>query len=479
VHETQDYNLNMSNPILNLSATELSTAIRAGTLTVEDVVSAYLDQIDASNPAINAIISLRPRDEIMAEAAEMSRSDPTGALHGLPIAIKDLADTKDLRTTHGSPIFKDHIPKADSLMVSRLRQAGALIIGKTNTPEFGLGSHTYNPVSGPTRNPYDLTRSAGGSSGGAGAALAARMVPLADGSDMMGSLRNPAGWNNVYGFRPSYGLVPSNPVGEAFLHQLSTAGPMARSVEDLELLLRVMAGPDPRSPHSGATFTQMDARPVKGTRIGWIGDWGGYFPMEPGVLELCENGLATLADLGCDIEPLKPEFSPEKLWHSWITLRSWDIAGSYSYLYENPETRNLLKPELIWEIESDLSLSARDINNASEIRSEWFRSVAKMADIDIMALPSAQVFPFDVTLDWPREIAGRKMDTYHRWMEVVIPASLIGLPALSVPVGFGQNGLPMGLQLIGHRGSDARVLGLGHAYHQRTLWPQKHPPLLG
>lgn len=468
----------MSNPILNLSATELSTEIHAGTLRVEDVVSAHLDQIGASNTAINAIISLRPRDEIMAEAAEMDRSDPAGALHGLPIAIKDLADTKDLRTTQGSPIFKDHIPDTDSLMVSRLRQAGALIIGKTNTPEFGLGSHTYNPVSGPTQNPYDLTRSAGGSSGGAGAALAARMVPLADGSDMMGSLRNPAGWNNVYGFRPSYGLVPPNPVGEAFLHQLSTAGPMARSVEDLELLLRVMAGPDPCSPHSGATFTRMDTRSAKGTRIGWIGDWGGYFPMEPDVLDLCENGLATLADLGCDIEPIKPEVSPEKLWHSWITLRSWDTAGSYSYLYENPETRDLLKPELIWEIELGLSLSAQDINNASDIRSDWFRSVATMTDVDILALPSAQVFPFDVTLDWPKEIAGRRMDTYHRWMEVVIPASLIGLPALSVPVGFNQIGLPMGLQLIGQRGSDAKVLGLGHAYHQRTLWPQKHPPVL-
>ena len=467
----------MGNKIIAMAAIELRHALLRGALSIPDIATAFLDRIDTVNGAVNAIISRRSRSDIMAEAEEMQKTGSGGPLHGLPIAIKDLQETKGLTTTYGSPIYKDNVPTKDSLTVARLRKAGALIIGKTNTPEFGLGSHSYNPVFGVTVNPYDLTRSAGGSSGGAAAALAAGMLPIADGSDMMGSLRNPAGWNNIYGFRPSYGLVPAEPSGDNFLHQLSTHGPMARTVRDLELMLKVMGMPDARLPHSVGPFTGMGQGPIKGTKISWVGDWGGYYPVEDGVLELCTKGLDILSDLGCEIDIVIPAFSPEGLWRSWITLRSFAVASSEGKLLENPKTRDLLKPEMQWEIERGLALSAHDVQAANEIRSQWFRTVATM-DADILTLPSAQMFPFDAKLHWPDNIAGHKMDTYHRWMEVVIPASLIGLPALSVPAGFGPQGLPMGLQLIGKRGCDAQVLQVGEAYHQATGYPQKYPPNL-
>lgn len=467
----------METNIIKMDAVALRLAQQQGKVTVPEITAAYLDRIEAVNPAINAIISMRSRVDIMTEAEDMQKTAGSGLLFGLPIAIKDLRETKGIATTFGSLIYKDNVPSKDCLMVERIRSAGALIIGKTNTPEFGFGSHSYNLVHGVTVNPYDLTRSAGGSSGGAGAALAAGMLPIADGSDMMGSLRNPAGWNNVYGFRPSYGLVPDEPAGENFLHQLSTSGPMARTVRDLELLLKVMGVPDARLAHATNPFTSMGDAPVKGTKIGWVGDWGGYYPIENGVLELCGDGLNTLSDLGCDVQEITPPFAPEELWQSWTILRQFAAASKDAALFENPATRALLKPEVQWEIENGLALSARDVRDASMVRSEWFRTFA-MLNVDMLTLPSAQMFPFDAKLHWPKQVAGRNMDTYHRWMEVVVPAALIGLPALSIPVGFGDEGLPMGLQLIGKRGCDAQVLRLGHVYHEATLYPQKYPPKL-
>jgi amidase len=461
--------------IIEMNTEELCIARLQGKLSIPEIVSAYLNQIEIVNPVINAIVSLRDRADILAEADQKQRVGGDGPLFGLPIAIKDLQDTAGMATSYGSPIYKDNVPTEDSLMVTRLRRAGAIIIGKTNTPEFGLGSHSYNPVHGVTVNPYNPKLSAGGSSGGAGAALGARMLPIADGSDMMGSLRNPAGWNNVYGFRPSYGLVPSEPSGDSFLCQLSTSGPMARTVKDLETMLRVVGVPDKRQPHSTQPFIDMGNASVQGIKIGWVGDWNGYFPMEEGILQLCSKGLDKLADLGCEIIQTIPPFAPEEIWKSWITLRNFSIATSNVELFENSSTRDLLKPEMQWEIERGLALSAKDIHDASLIRSEWFRRFAMM-DVDMLAMPSAQMFPFDAKLDWPKNVAGQKMDTYHRWMEVVIAASLIGLPTLCVPVGFGATGLPMGLQLMGKRGQDAQVLSLGDVYHNATHYPQKHPP---
>ncbi len=458
-------------------ATNLIAELRSKKLSAQDLMRKTLANIDAWNPSVNGIVGMRPVEDIMADAKIADETPPKGPLHGLPIAIKDLAETKGIRTTFGSPIWADNVPTANCLMVQRIVDAGAIIIGKTNTPEYGLGSHSYNPVYGVTRNPYDTSVSAGGSSGGAAVALATGMLALADGSDMMGSLRNPAAWNNVYGFRPSYGLVPDDPVGDSFLHQLATNGPMARSIRDLTLLLQVIGTPDARLPHSMAPFEPLpDAPDLKGLRIGWVGDWGGYYPMDAEVLTLCESGLEQMRALGATVKPFTPPIAPEQLWHAWITLRSWAIAAKMAPLYHDPKTREMLKPEMIWEVERGLSMSAIEVHEASVIRSQWFTAFAAQAEVDIMALPSAQIFPFNADLPWPKTVMGRDMDTYHRWMEVVVPASLTGLPALNVPVGFGAAGLPMGMQLIGQRGTDARVLQIGQTYHDATEWPRQRPP---
>lgn len=452
--------------MIDEDATRQLAALRAGTVSARELMAVTLDRIAARNPAINAIVALRDRDTLLDEAGRA----PAGPLQGLPMAIKDLAETAGLVTSYGSPAFRDHVPAADCPMVARLRKAGAVIIGKTNTPEFGLGSHSYNPVYGVTRNPYDQTRSAGGSSGGAGAALASRMVALADGSDMMGSLRNPAGWNNVFGFRPSYGLVAPGGPGELFLSQLSTDGPMARSIRDLELLLSIQSEHDPRHPHSSGPY-RIEA-PRRGLRIGWLADWGGAYPMEPGILDLCEAALGVLADLGHSVTTLAPPFPAEALWESWTTLRSFAIASRLEpLLRQSPE---MVKPELRWEIEHGLAVTAADLRKASAIRSDWFRCTAGMA-MDILALPSAQIFAFDADRHWPKAIGETAMDSYHRWMEVVVPASLTGLPALSVPAGFSTAGTPIGLQLFGHRGQDATVLNLGRDHEAATDWIDRAP----
>ncbi len=464
-----------------LSASELSARLAARATSAVEVMQAHLDRIDRLNPAINAIVALQDRDALMAAARTADATPRKGWLHGMPMAVKDLALVKGIRSTSGSPIFADLIPTADDMLARTLRAEGAIFIGKTNTPEFGLGSHSFNPIYGVTRTPYDLTRSAGGSSGGAAAALAARLTPIADGSDMMGSLRNPAAFCNVYGFRPSYGLVPFDPVGDTFLHQLSTNGPMARSVEDLARLLETLAQPDPRLPHSRTPEPYADALDIDptGKRIGWLADWGGAYQMEPGILDLCQTALKTFEDIGCTVTALAPPFPAAKIWDSWTTLRSFAIAGSTAPLYANPKTRALLKPEMVWEIERGLALTAMQVHRASVIRSEWFTTLATLFEsYDALVLPSAQVWPFPVEWRYPETINGHAMDTYHRWMEVVIPVSLTGLPALAIPAGFGANGLPMGMQLFGPRGADRSILRLGQAYHRATDWPGRFPPTL-
>lgn len=475
-----------------LTATELSRQIATGQTTAEEAMVAHLDRIEALNPQLNAIVSLRPRAELLDEARQADRGPRKGWLHGMPVAVKDLAAVKGLRTTYGSAIFGDFVPPADDVVVARMRAAGAIFIGKTNTPEWGLGSHSFNEVFGATRNPYDLTRSAGGSSGGAAAALAARLVPVADGSDMMGSLRNPAAFCNVYGFRPSWGLVPDDPVGDSFMATMATLGPMARDPRDLAHLLSIMAGPHPALPfgRAGQDFAAALEAPVAGTRIGWLGDWNGAYPCEDGILPLCETALARFEDLGCHVVRLDPPFPADRLWRSWMTLRAFLNAGAKRSLYEDPASRALLKPEAVWEIEQGLNLSAAEVYDASTVRSEWYRRAARLFDtVDVIALPSAQFWPFPVEWRWPDTVGGSPADTYHRWMEIVVPVSLAGLPCLSVPVGFGPVGfgpvgfgpqsLPMGMQLAGPTGADAAILRLGCAWHEATGWPDRKPPELG
>ena len=326
---------------LDKDALDQAAALEAREISAEELMRLTLRRIEEVNGDVNAIVSLRDPDDLLAEARAADAAPRKGWMHGLPQAIKDLSNVKGLPTSMGSPIFEGQIAEADDIMVSRMRAAGAIIIGKTNTPEFGLGSHTFNPVHGATRNPYDLSCSAGGSSGGAAAAVACRMLPVADGSDMMGSLRNPAAWNNIYGFRPSWGRVPSEPHGETFLHQLATNGPMGRSPRDIAALLDVQSGPDPRQPHGYPAEPALPGigTPVEGARVGWLGDWGGAYPMEDGLLDLAEAALPQLRSLGLTMEPVAPPFGASKIWEAWITLRSWAVAGGSSALYENESTR--------------------------------------------------------------------------------------------------------------------------------------------
>jgi len=455
---------------------DLRNKIDSGEISAVDLMNDTLDRIDATNPTINAVVSLRNRDDLLAEAAKPI----AGPLSGIPIAIKDLSDTANLKTTYGSPILANNIPNNDAGFVARIRAVGAIIIGKTNTPEFGLGSHTYNPVFGATKNPFDTSKTAGGSSGGAAAALAMGYFPVADGSDMMGSLRNPAGYCNVYGFRPSFGRVPGDDVGDQYLHSLATSGPMARNIADLTSLLDIMSAPSigPFHPQfsDGPFSGQLDAG-IANPRIGWLGDWGGAYQCQPGVLDLCETGLKTLESLGAKIDPIAPPVSSNSIWQSWIDLRSFQLLANFKPLYDNPDHRKKLKPAVIWEVENALSLNASKIHAASEARTNWYRAAMELFETyDFLALPTAQMFPFDVDIDFLTKINNQPMDTYHRWMECVVPVSLLGLPALNVPCGFDELGRPMGMQIIAKPGADLAALQLGHRYHQATDWPNKRRP---
>jgi amidase len=461
-------------PLVMMNATDLSARIAARAVSCREVMAAHLDQIDRFNPAVNALVMLQPRDAMLAAAddadAALARGERKGWMHGLPHAVKDLAHVKGMRTTLGSPLFADFVPGADAIFVERLRAAGAIIIGRTNTPEFGLGSQTYNTLFGTTRNAYDTTKTAGGSSGGAAVALAMRMVPVADGSDFAGSLRNPAGWNNVFGFRPSAGRVPFGPFPEVFMQSIGYEGPMARSVADLALLLSTMAGHDDRTPQSltgdPQQFTAPLQRDLKGVRIGWLGDMGGI-PMAPGMRDLCLAGLRRLEATGCAIEAATLAVDRAALWECFVKLRQGFLAGGLIGAWRDPAKRGKFKPEAAWEIEGGSRLSAVDLYAASVQRSAVYQAYrAAFETYDFLALPTAQVFPFDADLHWPAAIAGTEMDSYHRWMEIVAGPSLAGCPVAAVPAGFGPGGLPSGIQLIGRSQDDFAVLQLAHAYEQ-------------
>jgi amidase len=471
--------------LVSLSACELSDHIRSKRVSCTEVMEAFLRQIDRCNPKVNAIVSLEDRDSLMRQAKardeQLADGKYLGWMHGFPHAVKDLAATKGIRTSYGSPLL-DGVPDHDAVFVERLRRSGAILIGKTNAPEMGFGSQSYNPIFGTTLNAYDQTKCAGGSSGGAAVALAVRMVPVADGSDFMGSLRNPAAFNNIFGFRPSWGRVPTAG-DELFLSTISCEGPMARSPRDLAMLLSVMAGPDERAPlaidERPDAFAGDLQRDFHGARIGWLGDLGGHLPMQAGILDLCKKALTALETLGCRVDNAHVDFAPERLWETWLTLRHANSAGGMIDLYRDPAKRAKLKPEIQWEIAGGLTISAVDLQRASKSRSGWYRALEKTFEqFDFLALPSAQVFPFDANVHWPEQIEGRKMDTYHRWMEVVIGPSLAGLPTMSIPVGFGAQGLPMGMQIVGRHHADRAVLQLAHAYEQVGRWSDMRPPLL-
>jgi amidase len=464
-----------------LTATEMARRIRAKELSATEVMEAHLAQIERINPKVNAIVTFLPGqalEEARAADDAIVRGEDVGPLHGLPIAHKDLVFTKGVRTTLGSLVFKDFIPQEDDLIVERLKQAGAISVGKTNTPEFGAGAQTYNAVFGETLNPYDTSRTCGGSSGGAAVALACGMIPIADGSDMGGSLRFPASFCNVVGLRPSPGRVPTWP-GYVGWFTLPVKGPMSRTVQDTALMLSAIAGPDHRSPiaisEPGSLFSQPLERNFEGVRVAWSRDLGGL-PVAPRVTEVIEAQRQVFENLGCRIDNCEPDFTDAD--ESFKIWRAWYFELVLSELLETH--RDKLKDSVIWNIEEGLKLSGPQIGQVERRRTELYHRVRKfMETYAFLILPVSQVPPFDVKQRYIQEINGEKMETYIDWMKSCYYITTTGLPAISVPCGFTKDGLPVGVQIVGRHQDDLGVLQLAYAFEQATaFWKQKPPVVL-
>jgi amidase len=457
-----------------LPATELAQRIRARDISCEEVMRAHIDQIERVNPAVNAIVTFVPEPALAAARAAdttlaRDRAPPPQAapLYGLPVAHKDMVLTKGMRTTFGSPVFRDFVPDSDSLIVERLKSAGAITLGKTNTPEFAAGSQTFNTVFGATRNPYDPSKTCGGSSGGAAVALACGMVPIADGSDLGGSLRNPASFCNVAGFRPSVGRVPSWPALNAW-YPLSVVGPMARTARDLALQLTAIAGPDPRAPISiaeaGSIFAQSLERSFEGVRLAWSRDLGGL-PVDPRVTAVLEAQRCVFEDLGMIVEDAQPDFADAD--EVFKVLRAYNAELSYGALLETK--REQVKDTVAWDIERGVRLKGPEIGRAERNRTELYHRVRRfMERYAFLAAPVVQVLPFDVGQPWVTEINGQRMQTYVDWMRSCYFITVTGLPAISVPCGFSPEGLPVGLQIVGRYQDDFGVLQLAHAFEGQT-----------
>jgi amidase len=463
-----------------LPASELLELMRAGELSSVEVVGAHLERIAELNPTLNAIVTFAPEQALeQAELADRARAaDPAavGALHGLPTGIKDLVDTAGMRTTYGSRIFRDNVPVKDAAIVTRLKDAGAIVVGKTNTPEFGAGSHTFNAVFGVTRNPYDPARSAGGSSGGAASALASGMLPLADGSDLGGSLRNPASFCNVVGLRPSPGRVSTLPSSDVW-DPMSVSGPMGRCVEDLALALDVVAGTDPRYPLTlgdedpGRSFRAALAGDVKGLRLAWSTDLGGL-PVEAEVLEVLASQRTVFEDLGCVVEDAEPDLSGAD--EAFDVLRALGfVVAHHEKLVEH---RELLKNTVVWNIEQGLALTPQRIAAAVSARSAIVaRALRFFERFDALVAPVSQVLPFPVEVDWVREIEREPMEHYVAWQRTCSRITVTAHPAIAVPGGFTSGGLPVGLQIVGRYRGERDLLRLAQAFESATGFGLRRP----
>jgi amidase len=472
------------NDLCFLGAVEMARLIRAKKLSAREALAEHLKQIDRVNPKVNAIVTLVPETaaDAAAKADEMQAhgqahgKDKLGPLHGLPVAHKDLFETRGIRTTFGSPLYKDNVPAADDIVVERMRRAGAIIVGKSNTPEFGSGSQTFNKVFGATRNPYDLTKTCGGSSGGAAVALACGLVPVATGSDTGGSLRNPAAFCNVTGFRPSPGRVP-NPKSAFAWSTLSTSGCLGRSAADLAFALSTIAGPDSRAPLSIHEPGEQLARPLdrnfKGVRVAWFKDLGGV-PFDARVRSVVDGHRGTFESLGCIVEQAEPDFAPAEI--AFRTLRAWNTANGYgALLRQHPDS---FKDVLKGEIEEGLRLTGTDVAHAETAHGQLWRGFQKFLEkYEYFVLPTTQLPAFDVNTPWPTEIAGVKFDRYIDWMKSCWYISATGNPAASVPGGFTPEGLPVGVQIVGRANADFSTLQIAHAFEQATGFGRKRPAI--
>ena len=468
--------IKMTSDLCFLTATELAEQIRTKQCSAKEVVQAHLAQIEKTNPQVNAIVTLVAEQALNAatQADEaLAKGEPLGPLHGLPVVHKDLALTEQIRTTFGSRIYQDFVPKHDSLIVERLKKAGAITVGKTNTPEFGAGSQTFNEVFGATLNPYDPSKTCGGSSGGSAVALACRMVPLADGSDFGGSLRNPANFCNVVGFRASPGRVPIWPTKNPWA-TLPIHGPMARTVQDIALMMKALAGPDRRDPiaisESGEIFGAPLERNFQGTRIAWSLDLGGL-PVDERVCKALQAKRPVFEGLGCQIEEAHPDF--QGVDEIFQIERACLFETVYAEDYK--KHRDLMKDTVIFEIETGLKLTASEVNRAATKKMELHqRMCAFMEQYEFLVLPVNQVPPFDVTQEYVHEINGVPFHKYTEWMSTCWYISVTGHPALSVPCGFTPEGLPVGIQIVGRYRDEVGLLQMAYAFEQATqCWKQR------
>ncbi len=455
--------------------------IRDRKVSAREVIEAHLRQIDAINPTVNAVCTLVVDQALAgADAADhaVASGENPGPLHGLPVGIKDLQLTAGILTTYGSRIYETFVPDQDALIVSRYKNAGAIVIGKTNTPEFGAGSQTFNEVFGRTVNPYDLTKTCGGSSGGAAVALATGMAPIATGSDLGGSLRNPAAWCNVVGMRTSIGRVPNYPAPLSY-NSLSVSGPMARTVADLALQLSVVAGPDRRVPNSlpepGAMFAAPLDRDFTGVKVAWSKDLGGL-PVDPVQNQVVDLQRHVFEDLGCVVEDAEPDLTDaDEIFRTW---RAYSFAHQHEQHIR--DHRELVKETVIWNTEQGLALSALDVARAEEKRTRLYERLVNFFDrYDYLALPVTSVPPFPVEQEYVTEINGVQLDDYLQWMSLCYWISATGLPAISVPCGFTDDGLPVGLQIVGGPKADFEVLQLAHAFEVATGFGRTRPAVAG
>jgi amidase len=463
-----------------MRARDLAGTIRDKKISAREVMQAHLKQIARVNPKVNAMVTLVPEQQLMAQALAadeaIAKGHLLGPLHGLPVGVKDLHLTKGIRTTHGSPLHANDIPDADCLVVEREKNAGAIVIGKTNVPEWGLGSQTFNPVFGPTLNPYDLSKTCGGSTGGGAVALACGMVPLADGSDMGGSLRNPPNFCNVVGIRPSPGRVPNPPTTLGWF-TLSVDGPVARNVVDCAFFMSVLAGFDRRSPisidESGSQFANPLGRDFHGVRVAMFKDLG--LPWEPPVRDAVKAQRKVLESLGCIVEEAEPDFTDAN--ESFLLWRHWSMELSFGDILE--ANADKLNQYVHWHVHEGRKLTGPQLARIEAKRTELYQRTRQfMEKYEFFVLPVNQVLPFDVKTHYPTEIGGVKMETYMAWMKSAYYISAVGNPAMSVPCAFSESGLPIGMQIVGRHHDDWGVLQLGHAFEQATGIGKRRPPIL-